>query len=345
MKIRKIGMIGFGGIARGVHANGYLQCPEIAQVVAVCDMNDDALALAREKLGIREEYCFKDYKDLIACKEVEAVDICTPNYLHCEIAEEAIRAGKPYSVEKPVGLRYEEVRELCEKTGDLPAFVSFSFRFNKNIRYIKKQIEDGKIGEIRNIYIRYYKDSALRPGRKLEWRFDETLAGTGALGDFGSHMIDAARLFCGDFDGVYAESGIAVAERQCIDSEKIKAVTTDDWCNILGRSKKGAGISIAVSRCTTGVKALTEMDIYGTKGAILYSTGDAGLRMDDGEGLRTIAVPDDFLANQAEAFVNFLNGKTDMYTPYLSEGLACQKVLEAAEMSCKNGRYVHLDEF
>lgn len=345
MSKRKIGIIGFGGIARGTHANGYLQCPEIAEVVAVSDVSDASLALAREKLGIREEYCFKNYKDLIACEEVEAVDICTPNHLHCEIAEEAIRAGKPYSIEKPVGLHYDEVRTLYEKTGELPAFVSFSFRFNKNIRYIKRQIEDGAIGEVRNIYIRYYKDSGLRPGRKLEWRFDKMLAGTGALGDFGSHMIDVARLFGGEFDGVYAESGIAVAQRQRLDCETIAPVTTDDWCSILGRGKGGAGISISVSRCATSIKALTEMEIFGTKGAILYSTGDKGLRIDNGEGLRTVEVSDDFAANQAEAFVNYLNGKVDIYTPYLSEGLACQKVLEAAEKSCRSGKYVRLDEF
>ncbi|MBQ7032460.1 MAG: Gfo/Idh/MocA family oxidoreductase [Clostridia bacterium] len=343
MKKRKIGLIGFGGIAKGTHANGYLNCADKAEVVAVCDTREEALALAKEKLGIPEEYCFKDYKELIACDAVEAVDICTPNFMHCEIAEAAIAAGKPYSVEKPVGLRYAEVLKLQKKTGELPAFVSFSFRFQKTIRYMQKLIADGVIGDIKNVYIRYYKDSALRPGRRLEWRFDEKLAGTGALGDFGSHMVDTARLFCGDFEGVYAESGIVVKERQKLDSEEIAPVTTDDWCNILARTVKGAGVSISVSRCTRGIKMLTEMEIFGTKGSLLYSSAE-GLRVDRGEGPAEEEVPDTFLANQAECFVDYLNGKTDALTPYLSEGLACQKILEAASRSIETGKYIHLDE-
>ncbi len=344
MKKKKIGIIGFGGIANSTHTNGYLGCTDKAEVVAVCDIREEALALARERLGVSEKYCFKDYKELIACDEVEAIDICTPNHLHCEIAKEAIKAGKPFAVEKPVGLSYDEVIDLCKQTGDLPAFVSFSFRFHKGIRYMKKLITDGVIGDVTNVYIRYYKESALRPGRKLEWRFDKNLAGTGALGDFGSHMVDTARLFCGDFKSVYAESGIVVDKRQKLDSEEIAPVTTDDWCNILAKTVNGAGVSISVSRCARGMDLLTEMEIFGTKGALLYST-DTGLRVNRGEGPVLEEVPDTYLANQSEVFVDYLNEITDEITPSLSDGLACQKILEAAERSIESGEVVYLDKF
>jgi len=344
MKKRKIGIIGYGIIAKSTHTIGYLNCTDIAEVVAVCDIKEEALAIAREKLGIKEEYCFTDYHDLIACEEVEAVDICTPNYMHCEIAHAIIQAGKPFAVEKPVGMTYSEVLKLYEDAASLPAFVSFSFRFHKQIRYIKEQIENGVIGDIRNIYLRYSKNSALRPGRRLEWRFDKELAGTGALGDFGSHMLDLVRLFCGDIVGVYAEKGTVITERQRLDSDEIAPVTTDDWCHILGKTAKGASLSVSVSRCATSVKGLTEIEIYGTKGSLFYSTTTGLVRVGDMDEIRTVEVPDEYLGNQSATFVNFINGITDMYTPTLADGLACQKVLEAAALSCENGRYVRVDE-
>lgn len=342
--MKRIGIIGYGGIANATHANGYLQCADKARVVAVCDVKEEALALARERFGIGEAYCFRDYKALIACDLVDAVDICTPNDLHCEIAEEAVKAGKPFAVEKPVGLCYREVAQLYAQTGDLPAFVSFSFRFHKEIRYIKKLIADGVIGQIHNLYIRYYKESALRPGRKLEWRFDRNRAGTGALGDFGSHMVDTARLFCGEFQSVFAQSGIVVRQRQKPDSAEIASVTTDDWCNLFAKTQSGAGVSICVSRCARGIGLLTQMEIFGSAGAICYSS-DTGLSVNRGSGFVPEAVPDCFLANQSEAFADYLNGITDELTPLLSDGLACQKILEAAEQSIQSGRSVELDEF
>ncbi len=344
MTKKRIGLIGYGLIAKSTHSNGYLACTDKAEVVAVCDLKEDALALAREKLGVPEEYCFTDYKELIACDKVEAIDICTPNFNHCEIAKECIRAGKPYSVEKPVGLNYEQVQSLVDATGDLPAFVSFSFRFMKHIRYMKKLIADGTIGEIKNAYIRYYKDSGLRPGRKLEWRFDKPLSGTGSLGDFGSHMIDMARLMCGEFKGVYAQCGIVVPTRQKLDSDEFAPVTTDDWCNILAKTENGAGVNISVSRVTRGIKMSSSMEFFGTKGAVACD-GKGNVTVDLGEGMQPVEVPDSFAANQAECYVDFLDGKTDMFTPFLSEGLAVQKILEAAERSMTTGEYVELSSF
>ena len=143
---------------------------------------------------------------------------------------------------------------------------------------------------------------------------------------------------------MYAESGIVVDKRQKLDSEEIAPVTTDDWCNILAKTVNGAGVSISVSRCARGMDLLTEMEIFGTKGALLYST-DTGLRVNRGEGPVLEEVPDTYLANQSEVFVNYLNEITDEITPSLSDGLACQKILEAAERSIESGEVVYLDKF
>ena len=157
-------------------------------------------------------------------------------------------------------------------------------------------------------------------------------------------MVDLVRLFCGDIDGVYAEKGTVVTERMRLDSDEMVPVTTDDWCHILGKTVKGASISISVSRCATTIKGLTEIEIYGTKGSLLYSTSHGLVQIGDMTEFRTVEVPDEYLGNQSAAFVNYINGVSDIYTPSLADGLACQKILEAATLSCKYGRYVKLDE-
>ncbi|MEG0767525.1 MAG: Gfo/Idh/MocA family oxidoreductase, partial [Clostridia bacterium] len=96
MKKINVGMVGVGGIANGVHIPGYLQSRD-GEVVAICDINPAALARTAERLHIPPERCFADYHELIACPDVEVVDIATPDVWHCPIAMEAIRQHKPVS--------------------------------------------------------------------------------------------------------------------------------------------------------------------------------------------------------------------------------------------------------
>ena len=93
----RIGIIGMGRIS-WAHTGGLSGCPD-AVITAVCDINPDALNSAGDRLNIPAERRFTDYHDLIACPEVDAVEICTPNYLHVPMATDVIRAGKPVNIE------------------------------------------------------------------------------------------------------------------------------------------------------------------------------------------------------------------------------------------------------
>lgn len=349
MKKVRIGLIGAGGIANGVHIPGYLAIPEECEITALCDIRQDALRAAGDRLNIPEERRFRNARELIRCPQVDAVDICTPNNLHCEMAKEAVLAGKPFSVEKPVGMNYPEVRELYELAEErgVPGFVCFSWRYNKYIRFIKSILDRGELGTLYHLYIRCIKDSGLWPGRKLEWRFDEKQAGSGVLCDLGSHMVDITRFLGYEFQSVYAERGTIVKTRQKEDSEEYAPVTTDDWCNMTARLDNGVSATIQVSRAATAVANLFEFELYGSGGTILFSGGsdtkiELCLGTTDllGKGRHTVTPPESFGANQSKSFVDLVNGKIDGYTSRLPEGLGCQAALDAALQSCESRRPV-----
>ena len=143
-KTLRVGIIGLGRISV-THING-LQNAKDAEIVAVCDIDEVKLKETGDKLSIPEEYRFTDYHDLINCDIVDAVEICTPNYLHVPMAIDVVNAGKPVNVEKPLGDVYDnrvpELLEALEKNPQ-PNMMCFSYRFRPAVRYAKQLIEEG----------------------------------------------------------------------------------------------------------------------------------------------------------------------------------------------------------
>ena len=350
MEQKRIGFIGFGGIAQH-HAALYKECPE-ANITAVCDISPKAQARAKEKFP--DARIFTDYHELIASGLVDAVDICTPNYLHCPAANAALDAGLAFSSEKPLGISYDETLSLYNRAQALgiPAFICFSWRYKKYMRYMKSMIDAGLLGDILHIYVRCIKDSGLIPGRKLEWRFDEKLAGCGVLCDLGSHMLDAVRFFGQEYESVYATTAISVKERQREDSDEIAPVTTDDSANLIATLKSGIDVTVSVSRTARAMAQWTEFAVYGTEGMITYSSGrgenlELSLGIDaatDKRIIRQVEPPAVFEANQSQAFLDVLFGRKNDYTATLYDGVRSQAVIEAALRSAAEHRVVSLDE-
>ena len=131
-KINRIGSVGLGSIWNGVHAPGIQRSPNL-ELVAICDIDEEKLQAAGEKYGIPPERRFVDYHDLISCPDVEAVDICTSNDAHFEIAMAAVEAGKPYDLEKPITMTAEQADTLAKATEEkgLKNMVCFSYRFKR----------------------------------------------------------------------------------------------------------------------------------------------------------------------------------------------------------------------
>ena len=195
----KVGVIGVGTIGRA-HLQGYMNLTN-AKVVAISDINEQSLSTAAKKFKIRKT--FTDYHDLLALKEVEAVDVCAPPFNHAEITCEAASAGKHVLCEKPMAMNAQEAEEMvkaCREAGVKLGICSARRRFDPAVELAKRYITEGKLGKV------YYTRSCLyrrrgRPGIDIlvnsKWFLDSSKAGGGALIDIGCYDIDVVLYLLG----------------------------------------------------------------------------------------------------------------------------------------------------
>jgi len=351
-KIR-LGLIGVGGIMNGAHIPGYLGCND-CEITAIADVKPEALKRTGDRLGIPEKFRFTDYRDLLTCGEIDAVDIATPNDVHVPIALAALDAGFPVSVEKPIGMDFPESVALLKKSKDtgLPVFVCFSWRYKTLPRYMKKIVDDGEIGRLYHIYIKCIKDSGLWKGRRLEWRFQEKRASSGVLCDLGSHMFDMIRFLGEKFESIFCSRGIIIKSRQLEDSDEWGEVTTDDWSNVICHLKSGIDATVTLSRCATNEKDTIEFYLIGEKGSLrfVYENGSQHLYRCTGEDMinntfREIEPPAGFVVGgQSRSYIDLLNGNPDKYASEITEGVRSQAAVDAAKLSSQLGRMVTIRE-
>lgn len=351
MKQVRIGIIGVGGIANGAHIPPLLSC-EQAVITAICDIDADHLQTTGDKLGLDAAHRFSDYHALIACEDVDAVEICTPNYLHVPMALEVVAAGKKLNIEKPLGITLEETQllgEALEKNGE-EAMMCYSYRFKPAVRYAKALLDQGVLGRILDVQVQYLKDSALWPGRKMEWRFVKRFGGTGVLGDLGAHLIDMARLLVGEFKRVCGTTHIIIKEREMPDGSGIAPVETDDECSFLAELGDGIPATFHITRAAYGHKNTIMYDIYGEKGMISFNLNDPmvlGIAcpalFPEQPELHEVTVPDEYRHTaQEQSFVDFALGKKCQWFPTVSDGIQCQKILAAVERSAAERQWIDL---
>lgn len=346
----KIGIIGVGGIS-GAHINGISKVPEKAVITAICDIDTDKLKAVGDKLGIPEEYRFENYIDLINCPEVDAVEICTPNYLHIPMAIDAAKAGKPVEVEKPLSTDYNGIDNLIDavKASNVPNMICFSYRFKPAVRYAKDLISQDKLGKIVNVNVEYLKSSALWNGRELEWRFIKEYAGSGVLGDLGVHLIDMTRFLVGDFKSVCALTSIVVEERKKQNSSEIGKVETDDVTSFIAKLENDIIANFMITRCAIGNANTIKYEIYGTNGAILFNLNnpeEITLCINEGDvtkaELKTIPVPKEYFVDQEETFIDAAMGKKQAHFPDINEGAECQKIVDAVLESSETNSIINI---
>lgn len=347
----KIGIIGVGGIACGVHIPG-IENSYGGVITAICDIDSEKLKLVGDKLNIPQNRRFENYIDLILCGDVDAVEICTPNYLHVPMAIEAVKAGKPINVEKPLSINVSEAKKLENELFKNPIMnmMCFSYRFKPAVRYAKEILNRGLLGDVISVNVEYLKSSAFMPGRCLDWRFIKEYAGTGVLGDLGVHLIDMAQFLIGDMTRVCAETGIIVKQRKKLNSDEYGNVETDDWCHFMADFNCGAHGLFNITRCAIGHDNTIKYDIFGTKGVISFNLncpdemniciGDVDV---ESHGMHKIIVPKDYNITQEQMFVDMVSGKECKYLPTVSDGVKCQTILDSLLESSLKGCWVNLD--
>lgn len=355
MSVIRVGSVGIGGISRHVHLPGIQRSPDL-QLVAVCDIDPKALLWAREHYGLDEAHCFTDYRDLIACPEVDAVDISTPNNVHCEVALAAAEAGKPYAVEKPVTLNSAEADRLARVTREknVKNMVCFSYRFKAAARFARDLIAQGALGELYHVDMQYYQAWALpHCETPLVWRFEKALTGSGALGDLGSHALDLVRFVTGkEVKRLTSHTGTFIKERKKADGS-MGQVDVDDFSNYMAELEGGVAATFRITRYGYGRGNYQTMEVYGSEGALQYELDHSAPDTDEisvcigrvnGEAhvFSKLPIPDKYKADQMQCFADLLSGRGDGLAADVFDGQINQHAVDAVIASGETGQWITL---
>jgi len=278
-----IGMIGYGFMGRA-HSNAYSKVNhffdlEYRPVLKAICARDEAKAKAFAATWGYESV-ETDWRKLIARKDIDAIDICTPNNMHREIALAAAAAGKTILCEKPLAMNSQEGAEMVaavEKAG-VANMVWYNYRRVPAVTLAKNLIDAGRLGKIfhyRAVFLQDWTISTDLPqGGAGLWRLDVAAAGSGVTGDLLAHCIDTALWLNGGIDRVTAMTETFVKERKHNLTGKVEPVGIDDACAFLARFKNGSLATFESTRYARGHKALYTFEINGEKASIQWDLHD-----------------------------------------------------------------------
>jgi len=185
-KVIKVGVVGAGGIARAAHMPGYL-ATEGAEVVAVCDINEEAAKRFAKEYDIKN--IFTKYKDLVEMDELDAISVCTPNNFHSGPTVAALEAGKHVLCEKPIAGSSADGQKMVDAAKKAKKILQIGLhqRFQASSQLLKKYIEAGELGQIY-----YARAVAMRRRGIPSWGtfVQKKMSTGGPLVDIGVHQLD-----------------------------------------------------------------------------------------------------------------------------------------------------------
>lgn len=278
-----IGMIGYGFMGR-THSNAYCKVNNFFDLEykpvlkAACARNAERIQAFADNWGY--ESIETDWRALVAREDIDAVDICTPNNLHKEIALACAEAGKMILCEKPLSMNAAEGEEMCAavEAAGVPNIVWYNYRRVPAVTLAKQLIDEGKLGRIFHYRAQFLQDwtisTELPQGGEGLWRLDASVAGSGVTGDLLAHCIDTAIWLNGSIDSVSAMTETFIKERVHQDTGEVMPVTIDDACTFMGRFSNGSLALFESTRYARGHKALYTLEINGEKGSLRWDLHD-----------------------------------------------------------------------
>jgi len=283
-KTLNIGLIG-GGFMGRTHSNGYNRIRnffpdlEFTPVLkAVCFRNETKLKAFAEQWGY--ESTETDWRKLIERDDIDAVDICTPNDTHAEIAIAAAKAGKMILCEKPLARNLEESQVMVDaiEAAGVKNTVWYNYRRIPAVTLAKNIIESGKLGRIYHYRANFLQDwtinENLPQGGEALWRMDAAVAGSGVVGDLLSHCVDTAIWLNGGIKEVSGMTETFVKERMHQLTGKVEQVHIDDACSFFCRFNNGSLGLFESTRYARGHKALYTFEINGANASIRWDLHD-----------------------------------------------------------------------
>lgn len=309
-----------------------------------------------------------DWTTVLERDDIDIIDICVPGHLHAEIALAALAAGKHVLVEKPLANTVHEAETLATAAAaahrrGVVSMVGFNYRRVPALALARRMIAEGRLGQVREVRAAYLQDWLADPSAPMTWRLRQDTAGSGALGDLGSHVVDLVRYLLDDeVSTVTGDLHTFTSERGGPDG--VEQVTVDDAAWAWLGMASGARASVEVSRVAIGRKNALTLELYGTEGALtfdlerlneLHVTGREG-------GFERILVTepshpyvdawwppghtlgwDHTFTHQAREFLCAI-ASGEQVRPSFGDGLAVQRTLAAIEESARGAsRRIDLD--
>jgi myo-inositol 2-dehydrogenase/D-chiro-inositol 1-dehydrogenase len=373
MKSLNIGLIGYGFMGR-THSNAFRQAPRFFTLPcepvlkAVAARNADRVKAFAENWGY-ESYD-TDWRNLVARKDIDVIDIASPNDTHQEIAIAAAKAGKMVMCEKPLGRTAKEAQEMVdavEKAG-VPNTVWYNYRRVPAITLIKQLLDEGKFGRIFHYRAKFLQDwtisQDLPQGGEGLWRLDVNVAGSGVTGDLLAHNIDTALWLNGPIAEVTAMTETFVKERKHNLTGKVEPVGIDDASAFLCRFENGSLAMFEATRYARGHKALYTLEINGEHASAFWDLHDLHRiqyfdHRDEGRvrGWRNVHITDGdhpymkhwwvpglqigYEHTFIHQFADFVEAaaKGTSIAPSFRDGLATDHVTDAVLKSAKSGKW------
>jgi len=284
LKPLNIGVIGYGFMGR-THSNGYKRVndffPELGHrpvLKAICGRSEEQLRKFADQW--QYESTETDWRRLLDRSDIDAVDICTPNNSHAEIAIAAAQAGKMVLCEKPLAMDPAEGQKMVDavEAAGVANTVWYNYRRVPAVSLAKQLIDEGRLGRIFHYRANFLQDwtinADLPQGGTALWRLDAAAAGSGVTGDLLAHCIDTAIWLNGSIASVTAMTETFVKERKHNLTGKVEKVGIDDACAFLCRFGNGSLGLFESTRYARGHKALYTFEINGEKASIRWDLHD-----------------------------------------------------------------------
>jgi predicted dehydrogenase len=276
-----VGMVGYAFMG-AAHSQAWRTAPHVfglplrPELAVLCGRDPAATAAAAGRYGFRTTET--DWHVLLGRDDVQLIDVCTPGSWHAEISIAALDAGKHVLCEKPLANTVAEAEAMAAaaqraRARGSRAMAGFNYRRVPAIALARELVADGRIGAIRHVRASYLQDWLADPAFPLTWRLQREQAGSGALGDLGSHLVDLAQHVTGQLiTGVSASTETFVTQRPLVAGEpgRTGAVTVDDAVAFTARLGAGTLASFEATRFAAGRKNALRIELNGERGSLAF---------------------------------------------------------------------------
>jgi predicted dehydrogenase len=272
-----IGMLGYAFMGKA-HTNAYKKIPymmypppAIPKLTAICGRDIEAVTEAAKRYGYEKIYT--DWQEMLQDDGVQVLDNGGPNNVHAAPSIAAAKAGKHVFCEKPLGLNPEESHTMWQavETGGVKHMVAYNYRFVPAIRQAYELIQSGVLGKIYHFRAIYLQEWVMAHyNTPMIWRLQKKIAGSGAVGDLGAHIIDLSRFLVGEVDSVAAMTRTFIKERPWDDGSMGNVDVDDAIVNTVSFKNRALG-TLEATRFAAGRKNYNVLEINGEKGSIRFN--------------------------------------------------------------------------